>query len=93
MARSSSVYFGLVVLCLTLHSALTTASPTPADRLDRTTVTRTISAALMPRGGTAENLPDNGEGSTPSNDHESGGPYNYGDYCRLLFHPEAVDRT
>lgn len=80
MAKLNSVSLSLVVLCMALLSALVATNPTPTDLLDTTAVTKTASAALMPRGGTAENLPDNGDGPTPPGRHEPGGPYTYGDY-------------
>lgn len=84
MANFKSVGFSLVMLCMALLLALAGTNPTPTDLLDTTAVTKTASAALMPRGGTAENLPDNGHGPTPPGRHEPGGPYNYGDYCKIL---------
>lgn len=94
MAKLTSVGLSLlVVLCMTLLSALTVANPTPTDSLVTTTGTKTVSAALMPRDGTAEHLPDNGDGPTPSGRHEPGGPYTYGNYCKTLSPvPEEISR-
>ncbi|KUI53629.1 hypothetical protein VP1G_01047 [Cytospora mali] len=88
MANITSVGLDLLVMLpMALFIALTGASVFPTYEitaatgcLDNTNVTATASAALMPRGGTAEHLPDNGDGPSPSGSHLSGGPYTYGDY-------------
>ncbi|KAK7747405.1 hypothetical protein SLS53_001660 [Cytospora paraplurivora] len=87
MAKSASVGLDLcVMLVMTFYLALAGASTIPiganttATDCLMTNATSTASAALMPRGGTAENLPDGGDGPSPGGSHMPGGPYTYGDY-------------
>lgn len=92
MAKSASVGLDLcVMLFLAFFLALTGATTISTDANTAATdcltanVTSTVSAALMPRGGTAENLPDDGDGPSPGDSHMPGGPYSYGDYCESIF--------
>ncbi|ROW08356.1 hypothetical protein VMCG_03243 [Cytospora schulzeri] len=94
MPGITTVNFGLfVVLCMTLLHTLTGANHTSTDSFDTTTPTKTASAALMPRGNTAENLPDNGKGPVPQGRHEPGGPYPYGDYHHYCGNVATGDRV
>ena len=80
----------LIMLFMVLSVAFSgvIALPTGNDTTDSdapNSTNTTYHASLLPRGGIAENLPDNGQGPSPAGSHKPGGPYDYDQYCESSF--------